>query len=85
MKMQLAEIAKALNSSVNMGEDKVITSVVFDSRKATPNSLFVPLAGARDGHDFVSNAMANGAEATLWKKDMKVCLQMCRLLKLMIH
>lgn len=29
MKMQLAEIAKALNSSVNMGEDKVITSVVF--------------------------------------------------------
>lgn len=42
MKMQLAEIAKALNSSVNMGEDKVITSVVFDSRKATPNSLFIP-------------------------------------------
>ena len=68
MKMQLAEIAKALNSSVNMGEDKVITSVVFDSRKATPNSLFIPLAGVRDGHDFVSNAMANGAEATLWKK-----------------
>ena len=66
MKMQLAEIAKALNSSVNMGEDKVITSVVFDSRKATPNSLFIPLDGARDGHDFVSNAMANGAEATLW-------------------
>ena len=47
MKMQLAEIAKALNSSVNMGEDKVITSVVFDSRKATPNSLFIPLDGAR--------------------------------------
>lgn len=69
MKMQLAEIAKALNSDLNMGEDTVITSVEFDSRKSTPDSLFIPLEGSRDGHDFVSSAISNGASATLWKKD----------------
>ncbi|CCI81273.1 UDP-N-acetylmuramoyl-tripeptide--D-alanyl-D-alanine ligase [Lactobacillus hominis] len=68
MKMQLAEIASALNSDLSKGEDTVITSVVFDSRKATDNSLFVPLAGQRDGHEFVANAISHGAKATLWKK-----------------
>ena len=68
MKMQLAEIADALNSELDKGEDTVITSVDFDSRKVTENSLFVPLDGERDGHDFVGSAIANGASATLWKK-----------------
>ena len=68
MKMQLAEIANALNSELDKGEDTVITSVDFDSRKVTDNSLFVPLDGERDGHDFVDSAIANGASATLWKK-----------------
>ena len=68
MKMQLAEIADALNSELDKGEDTVITSVDFDSRKVTENSLFVPLDGERDGHDFVGSAIANGARATLWKK-----------------
>lgn len=68
MKMQLAEIADALNSELNKGEDIVITSVDFDSRKVSDNSLFVPLDGERDGHDFVNSAIANGASATLWKK-----------------
>lgn len=68
MKMQLAEIADALNSELDKGEDIVITSVDFDSRKVSNNSLFVPLDGERDGHDFVNSAIANGASATLWKK-----------------
>lgn len=68
MKMQLAEIADALNSELDKGEDIVITSVDFDSRKVSDNSLFVPLDGERDGHDFVNSAIANGASATLWKK-----------------
>ncbi|RVU70697.1 MULTISPECIES: UDP-N-acetylmuramoyl-tripeptide--D-alanyl-D-alanine ligase [Lactobacillus] len=68
MKMQLAEIAKALDTTCE-GNDKIeITSVAFDSRKITSGGLFVPLAGERDGHDFIASAVNNGASATLWQK-----------------
>ena len=68
MKMQLAEIAKALNTTCEGDEDTIITSVAFDSRKITEGGLFVPLEGDRDGHDFVAGAISNGASASLWKK-----------------
>jgi len=43
-----------------------IRFVSIDSRKIKKNTLFVALMGERyDGHDFVSNAIANGAEAIL--------------------
>ena len=68
MKMQMAEIAKALNTTCEGDDQTVITSVAFDSRKITNGGLFVPLEGERDGHDFVAGAISNGASATLWKK-----------------
>ena len=46
-----------------------INSVVFDSRKATSDSLFVPLQGETDGHDYVQSAIKNGAAATLWSRE----------------
>lgn len=67
MKMQLAEIAKALNTTCVGDEQTVITSVAFDSRKITYGGLFVPLVGDRDGHDFINSAINNGASATLWQ------------------
>ena len=67
MKMQLAEIAKALNTTCVGDEQTVITSVDFDSRKITDGGLFVPLVGDRDGHDFINSAINNGASATLWQ------------------
>lgn len=69
MKMQLAEIAKALDTTCEGDDQTIITSVAFDSRKITEGGLFVPLDGERDGHDFVNSAISNGASATLWKKD----------------
>ncbi|MBZ5943198.1 UDP-N-acetylmuramoyl-tripeptide--D-alanyl-D-alanine ligase, partial [Weissella cibaria] len=45
------------------------TSVQFDSRKLSPGSLFVPIMGERDGHDFISQAVTAGAVATLWAED----------------
>jgi len=51
MKMQLAEIAKAINSTCEGNDQTVITSVAFDSRKISEGGLFVPLKGERDGHD----------------------------------
>jgi UDP-N-acetylmuramoyl-tripeptide--D-alanyl-D-alanine ligase len=43
-----------------------IRYVSIDSRKIKKNTLFVALKGERyDGHDFVRNAITNGAEAVL--------------------
>lgn len=69
MKMQLAEIAKAINSTCEGNDQTVINSVAFDSRKISEGGLFVPLKGERDGHDFINSAISNGASATLWQKD----------------
>ena len=40
----------------------------FDSRLIGPGDLFVPLKGARDGHDFIETAFENGAVATFSEK-----------------
>ncbi|RHW51943.1 UDP-N-acetylmuramoyl-tripeptide--D-alanyl-D-alanine ligase [Bombilactobacillus bombi] len=73
MQMNLTEIAQALGIDTKLiVTDSIITNVVFDSRKATAGSLFVPLIAARDGHDFVQAAFDNGASATLWQQDHSV-------------
>lgn len=70
MKMQLSEIARALNLDVkDTWEDITITSVSFDSRKLKEGALFVPLLGEQDGHNYVASARENGASAVLWQKD----------------
>lgn len=51
---------------IEVEDSRIVTSVEFDSRKVVAGSLFVPLAGARDGHTFINQAIANGAIATLW-------------------
>lgn len=43
-----------------------ISSITFDSRKATPGSLFVALKGtAMDGHDFIQQVVSAGASAVV--------------------
>jgi UDP-N-acetylmuramoyl-tripeptide--D-alanyl-D-alanine ligase len=62
-------LTSAIASAVGgrqLGPDVEIRRVVFDSRAATPGSLFVALEGARtDGHRFVRDALARGAVAAL--------------------
>ena len=41
------------------------TGVSIDSRTLSPGDLFVALGAARDGHDFVADALAKGAVAAL--------------------
>ena len=69
MEVTLKEIATLFD--VPISEEAVVTSVEFDSRLIHANSLFVPLKGVHDGHDFVTQAIANGAIATLWSKDLE--------------
>ena len=73
MKMQLSEIARALDVQdiPDSWNDITISSLQFDSRKLEPGSLFVPLKGQRDGHDFIQKAIEAGAVATFWSNDHK--------------
>ncbi len=49
--------------------DTKITGVVTDSRRATEGSLFVALKGEHaDGHQFVGDAVSNGARAILCRE-----------------
>ncbi len=41
------------------------TGVQFDSRQVMPGDLFLAMPGARDGHEFVADAMKKGAVAAI--------------------
>lgn len=70
MKMKLEEIAKAVNGTISENANDVeITSVGFDSRKLAPDSLFVPLIGENDGHNYIQSAIDCGAVGTFWRID----------------
>lgn len=57
-------LAALFGASVDFSED--ITSIVTDSREAEVGSLFVAIKGERfDGHDFISQAIENGAAAVI--------------------
>lgn len=45
--------------------DWAATGVSIDTRSLAPGDLFVALTAARDGHDFVAEALAKGAAAAL--------------------
>ncbi len=65
--LRLKEIAAALNSSC--AEDKEALSVCTDSRKISEGCLFIALVGERfDGHDFVAQALEQGAAAAVCSK-----------------
>lgn len=68
--LQVNEIVKAVGAIDYTSADRfeTITSVSFDSRKSTANSLFVPLIGQTDGHDYIDKAIENGATVTFWAK-----------------
>lgn len=54
--------------------DQVNLKGVFtDSRKDCKKGLFVPIVGAKfDGHEFLKDAIYNGAIASLWQKDLEI-------------
>ena len=67
MKLDLYEIAEVLSAKndVTQFENVALSNAEFDSRLVKTGDLFVPLKGARDGHNFIATAFSQGVAATL--------------------
>ena len=63
--MRLKELLDGLTVSNLLGDSEIeIAGLAYDSRSVKPGYLFVALKGqAEDGHDFIENAIDNGALA----------------------
>jgi UDP-N-acetylmuramoyl-L-alanyl-D-glutamate--2,6-diaminopimelate ligase len=71
--MQLSELTENLSDLGVTGSTMVeIGSIVYDSRKVTPGSIFVALKGLRhDGMDFVREAVGKGAAAVMVSEEKR--------------
>src|SRR5688500_462209 len=63
-----ADIARATGGAEGGGF--TATGVSIDTRSIEPGDLFVALAGVRDGHEFVAQAMERGAAGALVSQDV---------------
>ncbi|KKB38224.1 UDP-N-acetylmuramoyl-tripeptide--D-alanyl-D-alanine ligase [Bacillus thermotolerans] len=67
---QIANMIK-IENDVEQYRERVVQGVIIDSRKAGNGELFVPFQGENtDGHHYVKQAIAQGAAAALWQKDV---------------
>src|SRR5438045_8971968 len=61
-----------LSGAVLAPETRTLTfeKVIYDSREVSPGSLFVALPGEiTDGHNYISDAVANGATGCMVRHD----------------
>jgi UDP-N-acetylmuramoyl-tripeptide--D-alanyl-D-alanine ligase len=66
VELNILEVAQRIGAEVIGSHSPVITGVSIDSRQIQRGDLFVPLPGERvDGHDFIAQAQAKGAVASL--------------------
>ena len=72
--MKLSEILNGINNLKAKGSiDVEITKIAYDSRKVEPNTLFIAIKGFdSDGHDFISQAIEQGASAILLEDVEKI-------------
>lgn len=65
-----ALISNVEDASIHGNVDVPVSSIVFDSRRTAPGSLFVALRGGYvDGHDYLGVALAAGAVAAMVEPD----------------
>jgi UDP-N-acetylmuramoyl-tripeptide--D-alanyl-D-alanine ligase len=64
----LQDVARATGAQV--ARDAAVTGISIDTRTLQPGELFVAIKDARDGHDFVGDAVARGAVAALVSRDI---------------
>lgn len=72
--MKLNQLLKTVEYTLIKGNaDTEVSDIVYDSRKITPNSMFVCLKGYNsDGHSYASQAVEKGASAILISDDLDI-------------
>jgi len=68
MRFMATDVAMAIGGQL-VGQNAHLDGVSFDSRSLKPGQLFVPIVAERDGHDFISAALAAGAGAYLTSRE----------------
>jgi UDP-N-acetylmuramoyl-tripeptide--D-alanyl-D-alanine ligase len=69
--LKLSLVIEALTGVLPQGFDREIRDAAIDSRQVTPDSLFIALPGERfDGHDFVQEAINQGASVALISREV---------------
>jgi len=70
VKRKLTEIADWIQAAGQNLEDAFATGVSIDSRTVSPGDLFIPFRGEQvNGHNYVEQAIKQGAVASLWMND----------------
>ena len=76
--LTIHELVKATKGRLLQGDENCeIFAIETDSRRAGKDTLFVPLVGNRDGHDFIDKAIENGVSAVVTHKQIDVPDSVC--------
>lgn len=72
--MKLQELIQDMKYECLQGSlDKEISTLIYDSRKAEQDAMFVCISGAvRDGHDFAKDVVEHGVTVLLVEKEVEV-------------
>lgn len=68
-------LIKSISTHLRLTEDvnALFSSVSIDTRSLQEGALYVPISGERfDGHQFIEKAIEEGAQASIWQKDIPV-------------
>ena len=73
MKLTIHEIAQVVGAKNDWSQLAVLSvnKIEFDSRLIEKGDIFLPLKGARDGHDFIEIAFDNGAIISFSEKEVE--------------
>ena len=71
--MKLKDWLKELKYELLQGDlEKEVTEVVYDSRKAGPETVFVCMRGANvDSHSFLPNVISQGCEVLVTEREVE--------------
>ncbi|WP_226578485.1 UDP-N-acetylmuramoyl-tripeptide--D-alanyl-D-alanine ligase [Halobacillus litoralis] len=74
MILEVQELSTLFTSHKGAAKDQIpLESVLTDTRKSASQSLFVPIVGESfDAHEFLGEAIKQGAVATLWQEDREL-------------
>ena len=79
MKLKLGQIAEILSAQGTFDKELTAQGYSIDSRNIKPGELFFAVKGERlDGHEFVLQALQNGAVAAVVRRDRMASLAECK-------